>query len=955
MDPIKVLQQLRAIDEGERVLAAKIEQAEHNEHLARLRALQTTVPIVSEAIKRLEKNAVSCAYTRLSGLIEKRRRDVYIGKALIRRLARRKQIQSKIDALRKEVSARAASSADDERSKAWRQLIRKQIPRAAKQMASSYAARMTNAKRTAGFCMREVKKLWTRQGRLGKEAGQRSKKQMREMLLFWRKNEREERELRKRAEKEAAEARRLEEEQREARRQAKKLNFLLTQTELFSHFVAGKTDAGTPTTTAASKLKAGVDLADVEDDALKAHATQLAREAAERTKSHRDAFASNDMDFSRAEVSQTVRQPRMLQAELKSYQLTGLSWMAGLWEQGINGILADEMGLGKTIQAISLLAHLAETHNIWGPFIVVAPASTLHNWQQELARFVPSLRVLPYWGSVADRKSLRRFWPSTTSGRPFARDSTFHVMVTSYQLVVSDASFLQKIRWQYMVLDEAQAIKSSSSQRWNVLLKFACRNRLLLTGTPIQNTMQELWALLHFIMPSLFDSHDEFSDWFAKDIESRAASEGTAAGRSAASGMAAFDQHQLARLHMILKPFMLRRVKKDVQSELPAKRELDVLCDLAPKQRRLYKAIKQRLPVAELLKSAQSDAEASASLMNIVMQLRKVCNHPQLFEREPVVCPLVMAQPLLTLKDESKAPKHVWPGALPSAIDLSLPRDCDALDSQVSIRIDAPTTDSLSIRLRDAPELEDLVPVSLRFFAERWPRAYSPRAVAPPAVPVALPSSSDMPSTLQLDYMAGKQIIVPDFLHAIQDCGKLARLDALLAECRAGGHRVLIYNQMTRMIDLMEEYLQYRKYRYLRLDGSTRIADRRDMVNDWQTQPDIFCFLLSTRAGGLGINLTAADTVIFFDSDWNPTVDQQAMDRAHRLGQTRPVTVYRMLTRGTIEERIQLRAHQKDLVQKVVIAGGDFEQSGAAGRQAMRAKDVASLLLDEGDIPINTT
>lgn len=248
-----------------------------------------------------------------------------------------------------------------------------------------------------------------------------------------------------------------------------------------------------------------------------------------------------------------IEQPKMLMCQLKGYQIKGLNWLANLYEQGINGILADEMGLGKTVQSISLMAHLAESQNIWGPFLVIAPASTLHNWQQEFTKFTPDLKALPYWGNPKDRKTLRTFW---NKKQVYSKDAPFHVLITSYQLVVSDEKYFQRVKWQYMVLDEAQAIKSSSSARWKTLLGFNCRNRLLLTGTPIQNSMQELWALLHFIMPSLFDSHEEFSEWFSKDIESHAENKGT------------LNEHQLKRLHMILKPFMLRRIKKNVQNEL---------------------------------------------------------------------------------------------------------------------------------------------------------------------------------------------------------------------------------------------------------------------------------------------------------------------------------------------------------------------------------------------------
>ena len=196
-----------------------------------------------------------------------------------------------------------------------------------------------------------------------------------------------------------------------------------------------------------------------------------------------------------------------------------------------------------------------------------------------------------------------------------------------------------------------------------------------------------------------------------------------------------------------------------------------------------------------------------------------------------------------------------------------------------------------------------------------------------------------------LSSMGYSTIEVPQMKQLVMDSGKLAVLDKLLVELKAGGHRVLVYFQMTKMIDLMEEYLTYRQYKYLRLDGSSKISDRRDMVTDWQTRPEIFIFLLSTRAGGLGINLTAADTVIFYDSDWNPTVDQQAMDRAHRLGQTRQVTVYRLITRGTIEERILQRAKQKDEIQKVVISGGEFKQS-----VEFKPREIVSLLLDDDEL-----
>lgn len=607
------------------------------------------------------------------------------------------------------------------------------------------------------------------------------------------------------------------------------------------------------------------------------------------------------------------------------------------------------MGLGKTIQSISLLAHLAERQNNWGPFIIVTPASTLHNWQQEFARFVPALKIIPYWGSVQDRKVLRStcmpFW---TGKKPVTRDTPFHVMITSYQLIVSDEAFLQKVKWQYMILDEAQAIKSSSSIRWKTLLGFKCRNRLLLTGTPIQNSMQELWALLHFIMPTLFDSHDEFSEWFSKDIESHAENRG--------SGL---NAHQLHRLHMILKPFMLRRIKADVENEMGEKVEKDVFCDLSPRQKRLYRGIKDKLPILDLLATGSSQSNGSkfnfgfgiggdsaspssssldSALMNLVMQFRKVCNHPELLERTEISSPFNFTTPERLRMGNTPGTGMIYTN--PSAIEFRLPKRVieeipigkKRILLEISKEFQQEEASARKLVIIDDQSKSFSVSLntdSYKFIEERLPMAAPIKVISQGPNVFPLSPKSDHDHGMILPSNLDKSISIPSMEKFIRDCGKLAKLDSMLVELKSGGHRVLIYNQMTRMIDLLEEYLQHRGYSYLRLDGSTNIATRRDLVHSWQTDPTIFVFLLSTRAGGLGINLTAADTVIFYDSDWNPTVDQQAMDRAHRLGQTKQVTVYRLITKNTVEERIMQRAKQKDKIHKVVIAGGAFKDDGS--------------------------
>ncbi|KAF9474476.1 hypothetical protein BDN70DRAFT_884789 [Pholiota conissans] len=998
-------------------------------------------------------------------------------------------------------------SLEEAQRKVWTNIARRDVAKVYKYHALGYQTRQAQSERIAKLASIQARKPFTKTAKANKDLQAKAKRLMREMQVFWRKNEKEERDVRKREQKEAMDRLKVEEEKREAARQARKLEFLISQTELYSHFVGSKlktTEIQGDTETL--PVPAGAHIADDEpatlqeidfddDDPTNLHrharhnaqeAISLARERAQqfdmqaalerktnealklaKAQAHiHDAPAAStsaplvDLDSDELNFQNptslsgplTIGQPKMLMAQLKEYQLKGLNWLATLYEQGINGILADEMGLGKTVQSISLLAYLAETHDIWGPFLVVAPASTLHNWQQELTRFVPHLKALPYWGNVKDRTTLRKFWSKKEIS--YNQDAPFHVLITSYQLVTQDQQYFQRVKWQYMILDEAQNIKNSSSVRWKTLLGFQCRNRLLLTGTPIQNSMQELWALLHFIMPSLFDSHDEFNEWFSKDIENAAENKGSK-----------LNEHQLRRLHMILKPFMLRRVKRHVQNELSEKIEVDIYVDLSPRQRALYAGLLANVSVADLLEKAANigDADSARSLMNLVMQFRKVCNHPELFERADVMAPFsfclygksgpIMREgdflilpysthnpieysiPLLLYQDgciidvpsETSSPTaqnscvkklfNIWstdwihqslyredstsfsflrfidvPVSEAHQIHISpllrrrlmtLERETTSPDAYYSVNPDFSlyntanhmmiTTLPILPRVRPGYRLPSLSSISTAFWqisclshpAMRW---YTPRAVAPPitiycndrtfvdtqtliqdapletlaiyGLPYEMRYSQDACATFSRllpsvspqglagaspkDQLPPSTMIVPEAKRLIYDSAKLSRLDSLLQELKRGDHRVLVYFQMTRMMDLMEEYLIYRQYKYLRLDGSSKLEDRRDMVIDWQTRPDIFVFLLSTRAGGLGINLTAADTVIFYDHDWNPSNDAQAMDRAHRLGQTRQVTVYRLITRGTIDERIVQLARVKKDVQDIVVGNKNF-------------------------------
>ncbi|XP_042462203.1 chromatin-remodeling ATPase INO80-like [Zingiber officinale] len=1028
--------------------------------------------------------------------------------------------------------------------KVWANMVRRDIPKHHKIFTSFHKKQLADAKRFSETCQREVKLKVSRSLRFMRSAAVRTRRLARDMLIFWKKVDKEQAELRKKEERDAAEALKREEELREAKRQQQRLNFLISQTELYSHFMGNKSSTQ-PAETASveeeeeaepqeekstiSDFEPGEE-EDPEEAELKKEALRAAKQAVSQQKKITNEFdnaclklrqvdtgdqandsiatGSSNIDLlnpSTMPVSSTVQTPDMFKGHLKEYQLKGLQWLVNCYEQGLNGILADEMGLGKTIQAMAFLAHLAEEKNIWGPFLVVAPASVLNNWADEISRFCPEFRTLPYWGGNQERAVLRK---NINAKRLYRKEARFHILITSYQLIIADERFLRRLKWQYMVLDEAQAIKSSHSIRWKTLLSFNCRNRLLLTGTPIQNNMAELWALLHFIMPTLFDSHEQFNEWFSKGIESHAEHGGT------------LNEHQLNRLHGVLKPFMLRRVKKDVISEMTGKKEITVHCNLSSRQQVFYRAIKNKISLAELFDGSHGhlNEKKIKNLMNIVMQLRKVCNHPELFERNEgssYFCfaeipnsllpspfggidvhyagnrnPILYKVPKLVHQEmlhNSGAPVpfalhclnrgsfgrffdifspdsvyhsgvlqhnllnetselsgtfgftrllNLSPGEVTflakcsllerllfsvircdrqlveEILDLFMEKEGNDLESthldKQNIRTVArmlllpAKSESSLLRKRfstgsiDAPYEALVTSHQDRFIMNarllRAIYAFIPRARSPPIhvqcsdrsfayqmteelhhpwmkklfVGFARTSEFNGPrmpihSHPLIEEISGSNVIEPVFqlpyrifgssppvrnfdpAKMLTDSGKLQTLDVLLKRLRAENHRVLLFVQMTKMLNILEDYMNYRKYKYFRLDGSSTIMDRRDMVRDFQRRNDIFVFLLSTRAGGLGINLTAADTVIFYESDWNPTLDLQAMDRAHRLGQTKDVSVYRLICKETVDEKILQRASQKNMVQQLVMTGGHVQGDPPP-------EDVVSFLLDDAQL-----
>ncbi|XP_075037451.1 chromodomain-helicase-DNA-binding protein 1 [Mixophyes fleayi] len=458
--------------------------------------------------------------------------------------------------------------------------------------------------------------------------------------------------------------------------------------------------------------------------------------------------------------------------ELRDYQLNGLNWLAHSWCKGNSCILADEMGLGKTIQTISFLNYLFHEHQLYGPFVIVVPLSTLTSWQREIQIWAPLMNAVVYLGDINSRNVIRTHeWM-----HPQTKRLKFNVILTTYEILLKDKSFLGGVNWAFIGVDEAHRLKNDDSLLYKTLIDFKSNHRLLITGTPLQNSLKELWSLLHFIMPEKFSSWEEFEEEHGKGRE-----------------------YGYASLHKELEPFLLRRVKKDVEKSLPAKVEQILRIEMSALQKQYYKWILTRN-----YKALSKGSKGSTSgFLNVMMELKKCCNH----------CYLIKP-----------------------------PEDNEFYNRQEALQ------------------------------------------------------------------------------HLIRSSGKLILLDKLLIRLRERGNRVLIFSQMVRMLDILAEYLKSRQFTFQRLDGSIKGEIRKQALDHFNAEgSEDFCFLLSTRAGGLGINLASADTVVIFDSDWNPQNDLQAQARAHRIGQKKQVNIYRLVTKGSVEEEIIERAKKKMVLDHLVI------------------------------------
>ena len=572
---------------------------------------------------------------------------------------------------------------------------------------------------------------------------------------------------------------------------ANRLNYLMCQSEAFSHFLT----AGGGSATDPTQLTLG------------GSGSSGGRKKAGRMREEEEDKLLLKQAQSKVKIVRLVKQPSNVQGEMRPYQLEGLNWMIKLFDNNINGILADEMGLGKTLQTISLLGYLQEARKITGPHLIIVPKSVCSNWMRELNRWCPSLRAVKLQGSKEERAGTVK--QDLVAGK-------FDVAVVSYESLLRESAHLLRFKWRYCIIDEAHRIKNEKSSLSVMVRRVRSDFRLLITGTPLQNNLHELWALLNFLLPEVFNQSDTFDQWFNTENE-------------------AARNNVIKRLHTILQPFLLRRVKADVDKDIPPKTETKLYIGMTELQRQWYsKILLKDVDSLNALSHGQGQHDKTR-LMNMLMQLRKCTNHPYLFDGAEAGPPYV---------DGS----HLW-----------------------------------------------------------------------------------------------------------EQAGKMVLLDKLLTRLKQQGSRVLIFSQMTRMLDILEDYLFIKNnngagFEYCRIDGNTKTEDR-DAAMDTFNAPDSskFCFILSTRAGGLGINLQTADIVILYDSDWNPQVDLQAMDRAHRIGQTKPVRVFRFVTEKSVEEKVVERADKKLFLDAAVI-----QQGRLAANQTLSTAELMKMCRFGADEIINT-
>ncbi|KAF3942245.1 hypothetical protein ABW19_dt0202314 [Dactylella cylindrospora] len=614
-----------------------------------------------------------------------------------------------------------------------------------------------------------------------------------------------------------------------------------------------------------------------------------------------------------------TRQPKLVTGcVMKEYQLEGLEWMASLFENGLNGILADEMGLGKTLQTISLFAFLKEM-GVHGPFLVAAPLSTLANWVDEFAKFTPDIAVVLYHGNPQEREEIRNKKLKTKDHRNVG--PKFPIVCTSYEIIMNDRKYLAAYDWKYIVVDEGHRLKNFNCRLVRELEKYTSANRLLLTGTPLQNNLVELWSLLHFLLPQVFNDVESFQSWFDfSDLQS---------GKGSKELKKSLGTNLVSSLHQILKPFLLRRLKTDVELSLPKKREYVLYAPLSQTQKELYRRILDRKAEEFLLQKLLGEKRAFVAT--------KTSPIPTLSKgKRGADTPKRKADEIDEVEDSPSRNLAVPPQSLRSS------------RSKKKLRVD--------YKEKSDREYFKEIEASSDQSKEATPDL-SAEEVTYQAAVKEIKSKKMQNPVMQLRLACNSPHLFywpwgdkdPDET-LVTESGKMMLLDRLVPELFKRGHKVLIFSQFKVQLDIIQEWATtLRGWNCCRIDGSVKQEDRRDMIKSFNSDSQYKLFLLSTRAGGLGINLTSADTVILYDSDWNPQQDLQAQDRAHRIGQTRPVIVYRLATAATVEQTLLEKADAKRRLEKLVIQKGKFKSmtTSSTKTEEQEFADLKSILMND--------
>ncbi|KAI0438747.1 SNF2 family N-terminal domain-containing protein [Xylaria telfairii] len=673
------------------------------------------------------------------------------------------------------------------------------------------------------------------------------------------------------------------------------------------------------------------------------------------------------------------KQPKiMLGGTMRDYQLEGLTWMYEICLQGMSGILADEMGLGKTIQVISLVALLREQEEYFGPHLVIAPLSTLSNWQDEFQKWTPTIPFVLYHGTIKERQQIFRdkIMKHYQKGHPTQK---FPVVCTSYEMVLRDHAALSKIDWAFIVVDEGHRMKNADAKLFRELQQFKSATRLLITGTPLQNNLKELWSLLHFLMPETFLDWEAFEVWF--DFSDLQDEEGTAQFIEDKE-----SQSLVSKIHKVLQPLLLRRIKADVAAYLPKKREYVLYAPMTKEQTDLYNVINDK------------KADTRTYLENKVVERLMGVNNRQssragsLIPADTVTPPannafsLMMrpknkasSQPNATLKSsptpskaiskrktspisETSASKSAKSSQLstPSSVPRAQGRRKNKVSYKVPDDVDEDKLDDDAFEEMLAKELENQEHDRQEDFrdADEVERAetlelaelqVADKKLGNPVMQLRLvcntPHNFYNPWAYDTNEQVDESIVTAS--------GKMLLLDRLLPALFKRGHKVLIFSQFKTQLDILHDYCsELRRWNVCRIDGGVSQQERRQQIKDFNEDPEHKVFLLSTRAGGQGINLASADTVILFDSDWNPQQDLQAQDRCHRIGQTRPVIIYRFATKGTIEEELLLSADAKRRLEKLVIKKGGFKNMSQKldTSENIDKETLKALLLKDGEV-----